>query len=105
MDVPLALFHAMTEVSEEVFRHSLSCLQTAELLYETRLFPEQTYTFKHRLLQEAIYESLPQRTRQQLHGRLAQLLTTRFPAMAQTQPAYLPLPAGEGRGEGPYMHD
>ncbi len=105
MDVPLALFHAMTEVSEEVFRHSLSHLQTAELLYETRLFPEQTYTFKHRLLQEAIYESLPQRTRQQLHGRLAQLLTTRFPEMAQTQPAYLPLPAGEGRGEGLCMHD
>lgn len=89
MDVPCSLFHAMTGVSEEVFRHNLGHLQTAELLYETRLCPEQTYTFKYRLLQEAVYASLPQHTRQQLHARLAQLLATRFPDLARTQPALL----------------
>src|SRR5439155_4783088 len=89
MEVPLALLRAMTEVAEEVFQHSLSHLQSAELLYETRLLPGQIYTFKHRLLQETTYESLPPHTRQQLHHRLAQLLTTRFPDLARTQPEWL----------------
>jgi len=89
MEVPLALLRAMAAVSEEVLQHSLSHLQSAELLYETRLGPEQTYTFKHRLLQETIYESLPPHIRQQQHHRLVQLLTTRFPDLARTQPEWL----------------
>jgi len=98
MEVPLVLLRAMTEVSEEVFQHSLSHLQSAEVLYETRLCPEQTYTFKHRLLQETIYASLLPHTRQQLQHRLAQLLTTRFPDLARTQPEWLERHyAGAGR--------
>jgi len=89
MEVPLALLRAMAAVSEEVLQHSLSHLQSAELLYETRLGPEQTYTFKHRLLQETIYESLPPHIRQQQHHRLVQLLTTRFPDLARMQPEWL----------------
>ena len=36
--------------------------------------PEATYTFKHALVQEAAYESLLKRTRQQLHGRVVDVL-------------------------------
>ena len=38
----------------------LSHLQAAEFLYETRLFPEHEYTFKHALTQQVAYETLLQ---------------------------------------------
>ena len=49
----------------------------------------QRYTFTHGLLQEVVYQSLLRPTRQQLHAHLAQVLTTRFPEVGETQPALL----------------
>src|SRR5262249_55661790 len=49
-------------------------LQAAEFLYETRLFPEQVYTFKHALTHEVAYGSLLQERRRVLHGRIIEAL-------------------------------
>ena len=49
LEVPFALLQAIAETSEEALHRSLAHLQTAEFLYETRLFPEREYTFKHDL--------------------------------------------------------
>ena len=57
-EVPLALLQAVAEVSEELLRLGLTHLQAAEFLYETRLFPEHEYTFKHALTQQVAYETL-----------------------------------------------
>jgi hypothetical protein len=54
------LLQAMAEAPEEVLRPELSHLQAAEFLYETRLFPEHEYTFKHALTQQVAYETLLQ---------------------------------------------
>jgi len=57
-EVPLALLQAIADCSEEALHRSLTQLQGAEFLYETRLFPEREYTFKHALTHEVAYSSL-----------------------------------------------
>ena len=49
-------------------------LQAAEFLYETRLFPELDYTFKHALTHEVAYGSLLQERRRVLHARIVEAL-------------------------------
>ena len=73
-EVPLPLLQAVAEVPEEVLRLGLSHLQAAEFLYETRLFPEHEYTFKHALTQQVAYETLLQERRRALHARIVEAL-------------------------------
>ena len=47
-----------------------AALQAAEFLYETALFPELEYTFKHALTQEVAYGGLLQERRRALHARI-----------------------------------
>src|SRR5262249_8010105 len=51
-EVPLLLLHAIANVPEVVLPRHLTALQSAEFLYETHLFPEHEYTFKHALTHE-----------------------------------------------------
>jgi predicted ATPase/class 3 adenylate cyclase len=69
-DVPYALLAAIAEESEEVLRRGLAHLQEAEFLYETSLFPELDYTFKHALTHDVAYGSLLQERRRALHARI-----------------------------------
>src|SRR4029453_17649108 len=57
-DVPVALLQALVPDREGDLRRGLAHLQAAEFLYETRLFPELEYTFKHALTHEVAYASL-----------------------------------------------
>ena len=59
-EVSLPLLQGVAEVPEDVMYHGLAHLQAAELLYETRLFPEREYTFRHALTHEVAYGSLLQ---------------------------------------------
>jgi tetratricopeptide (TPR) repeat protein len=72
--VPLALLQAIAEGREESLRLGLAHLQAAEFLYETRLFPEIEYTFKHALTHQVAYESLLQERRRTLHTRIVEAL-------------------------------
>jgi tetratricopeptide (TPR) repeat protein len=67
-EVPLALLQAIADLSEEALHRSLTQLQGAEFLYETRLFSEREYTFKHALTHEVAYGSLLQERRWVLHA-------------------------------------
>jgi predicted ATPase len=86
--VPLPLLQAIAEVPEAALHRGLAHLQAAEFLYETRLFPERAYTFKHALTQQVAYQSLLTRTRQRYHQQLAQVLAAQ-PETAETQPELL----------------
>jgi tetratricopeptide (TPR) repeat protein len=66
-EVPVPLLQTIAELSEEALRRSLAHLQAAEFLYETRLFPDPVYTFKHALTHEVAYGSLLQERRRVLH--------------------------------------
>jgi class 3 adenylate cyclase/tetratricopeptide (TPR) repeat protein len=74
MEVPLALLRAIAECSETALHRSLAQLQGAEFLYETHLFPEHAYTFKHALTHEVAYSSLLQERRRTLHARIVEAL-------------------------------
>jgi len=50
--VSVSLLQAIADVPDAALQHHLAHLQAAEFLYETRLFPEREYTFKHALLRE-----------------------------------------------------
>jgi class 3 adenylate cyclase/tetratricopeptide (TPR) repeat protein len=73
-EVPLPLLQAIAELPDKVLHGSLSHLQAAEFLYETRLFPEREYTFKHALTHEVAYGSLLLARRRGLHARIVEAL-------------------------------
>jgi tetratricopeptide (TPR) repeat protein len=69
-EVPFTLLQAIAEASEEALHRGLEHLQAAEFLYETHLFPERAYTFKHALTHEVAYGGLLQERRRALHTRI-----------------------------------
>jgi tetratricopeptide (TPR) repeat protein len=73
-EVPLALLQAVTDAPEAALPLSLTHLQAAEFLYETRLFPEVAYTFTHALTQQVAYEMLLQEQRRARHTRIVAAL-------------------------------
>jgi tetratricopeptide (TPR) repeat protein len=66
--------HAIAELPEDALQRGLARLQAAEFLYETRLFPEREYTFKHALTHEVAYGSLLLERRRVLHARIVESL-------------------------------
>jgi len=75
-EVSLPLLQAIAEVPEETLHRGLTHLQAAEFLYETRLFPEREFTFKHALTHEVAYGGLLQERRRGLHARIVEILET-----------------------------
>jgi class 3 adenylate cyclase/tetratricopeptide (TPR) repeat protein len=75
-NVPLTLLQAIAETSEEELRRGLAHLQSAEFLYETSLFPDLEYTFKHGLTYQVAYNSLLQERRKALHARIVEAIET-----------------------------
>src|SRR5262249_42949858 len=75
-EVPLPLLHHIAELPEDALYRGLVHLQGAEFLYETRLFPDQVYTFKHALTHEVAYSSLLQERRRALHAQIVAALET-----------------------------
>jgi tetratricopeptide (TPR) repeat protein len=75
-EVPLALLQTIAEEHVEVLHRGLAHLQTSEFLYETQLFPDQVYTFKHALTHEVAYNSLLQERRRVLHAQIVEALET-----------------------------
>jgi cytochrome P450/class 3 adenylate cyclase/tetratricopeptide (TPR) repeat protein len=73
-NVPFSLLQAISENSETELRGMLAHLQAAEFLYETSLFPELEYTFKHALTQEVAYNALVLETRRALNARIVDVL-------------------------------
>jgi class 3 adenylate cyclase/tetratricopeptide (TPR) repeat protein len=73
-EVPWPLLQAIADTTDEVLYRSLAQLQAAEFLYETSLFPERAYTFKHALTHEVAYESLLHERRRTLHAHLVEAL-------------------------------
>jgi class 3 adenylate cyclase/tetratricopeptide (TPR) repeat protein len=78
-EVPFALLQAIANMPEEVVHRGLEYLQAAEFLYETRLFPEHVYTFKHALTHEVAYGGLLQERRHALHARIVTALEALAP--------------------------
>jgi predicted ATPase len=77
-EVPLALLQAIAALPEDALHRGLARLQAAEFLYETSLFPELVYTFKHALTHEVGYGSLLQEQRRTLHAGIVEASETLY---------------------------
>jgi tetratricopeptide (TPR) repeat protein len=77
-EVPWPLLQAIADAPEEALYRSLAHVQAAEFLYETSLFPERVYTFKHALTHEVAYGGLLRERQRLLHGRIVAVIDQRY---------------------------
>jgi class 3 adenylate cyclase len=75
-DVPFILLQAIAELPDDALRRGLDHLQAAEFVYETRMFPDVEYAFKHALTHEVTYGGLLQERRRHLHARIVDAIET-----------------------------
>jgi class 3 adenylate cyclase/energy-coupling factor transporter ATP-binding protein EcfA2 len=90
------VLQAIGVLEESKLRDGLGRLVEAELLYQRGRPPRARYIFKHALIQEAAYQSLLKRTRQQHHRQVAELLESKFPEIVEAQPELLAHHYAEG---------
>jgi class 3 adenylate cyclase/predicted ATPase len=83
------LLAAVAALDEPTLRAELAKLVQAEILYPKGKPPQCTYTFKHALLEDALYNGLVKSRRQQFHARIAEAMTAQFPHIVETQPELL----------------
>ena len=84
-----ALLAAVAAESANSLEASLARLAASELITISGELPDETYSFKHALVRDAAYATLPRAKRQRLHGRIADALEKSFPSTAETQPELL----------------
>jgi DNA-binding winged helix-turn-helix (wHTH) protein/predicted ATPase len=85
-DFSYDMLRALAPVEEEQLHHGLGQLVEAELLYQRGLPPHVRYIFKHALVQETAYQSLPASQRQLLHRHAAELLEQQLAKAVETPP-------------------
>jgi predicted ATPase len=83
------LLTAVSASPEAELEAALDRLVAAELVFSRGTPPEASFSFKHALVRDAAHESLLKAQRQQLHGRIARVLETRFPETVETEPELL----------------
>ena len=88
-DFAYEMLRAITALDEPRLRDVLGLLVEAELLYQRGRPPRARYMFKHALIQDAAYQSLLRRTRQQYHRQVAELLESNFVDTVEASPELL----------------
>ncbi|HET8578491.1 MAG TPA: adenylate/guanylate cyclase domain-containing protein, partial [Methylomirabilota bacterium] len=88
-EVPFRLLQVLADLPEPSLRLGLARLRDAELVYETALFPEPEYTFKHALTHEVAYASLLQERRRAIHARVVEAFEALYPERVGEQANWL----------------
>src|SRR5262245_20200256 len=72
--VPYTLLQASAGLTQEELSRGLAELREGEFLYESRVFPDVEYSFKHALTHEVAYGSLLGERRRSLHRRCVDVI-------------------------------
>jgi class 3 adenylate cyclase/tetratricopeptide (TPR) repeat protein len=80
------LLTTLTRQSPATLLRHLEALVATGLLQPREAEDAPHYQFRHALLRDAAWQSLPRSARRQLHQRIAQALVEHFPEVAGTQP-------------------
>jgi class 3 adenylate cyclase len=88
-DVPLVLLRAIAGLDDTTLHAGLAELRAAEFLYETPLFPDVEYTFKHALTHDVAYSSLLGDRRRQLHAAIVDAMERLHPERLTEQVEFL----------------
>jgi predicted ATPase len=73
-DFAFGLLGEIADADVDTVQRGLANLQAAEFIYETRLFPDREYTFKHALTHDVAYGGLLAERRQLLHANIVQAI-------------------------------
>jgi TOMM system kinase/cyclase fusion protein len=80
---------AVAPLEQADLQIALDALVESELVHRRRRINGDIYTFKHALVQETAYDSLPKRTRKQYHARIAEVLEHSFGDLVRQRPEVL----------------
>jgi len=83
------LLRATVEMPDSQLRQALDLFVASGLIFQEGEIPLATYHFKHALVQEAAYSTLPKKPRRVLHARIAKTLESRFPERVKMEPELL----------------
>jgi class 3 adenylate cyclase/predicted ATPase len=86
---PHMLLAAVVRKPKEELDSDLDRLIAAGLLFRHGTPPHANYLFKHALVQDAAYSTLLREPRRELHARIADILESQFPEIAESQPELL----------------
>ncbi len=84
-DVAFAQLSAVSGLKEDALRAELTRLVDAEILV-ARPGPQDTFSFRHTLIQEAAYSSLLRSDRREHHAQIAKIIVEKFRHTADEQP-------------------
>jgi class 3 adenylate cyclase/tetratricopeptide (TPR) repeat protein len=80
------LIRVVSGVSDDELRQHLDRLSQSELASVHGDPPSSVYTFKHALIQDTIYSTLPKSERTQVHERIFTALQEKFPEISAARP-------------------
>jgi class 3 adenylate cyclase/predicted ATPase len=83
------LLDAVARVSQATLLEGLERLVRSDLLGQRGAPPQSRYIFKHALIRDAAFQSVLNARKRELHERIAEVLVSRFPEVAETEPELL----------------
>ena len=83
------LLQATVEAPDSQLRNALDLFVASGLIFQEGEIPLAKYHFKHALVQEAAYSTLPKKPRRLLHARIAKALESRFAERVKMEPELL----------------
>jgi class 3 adenylate cyclase/predicted ATPase len=83
------LLQATVEMPDSQLRQALDRLVASGLIFQEGEIPLATYHFKHALVQDAAYSTLPKKPRRVLHARIAKALERQFAERVTREPELL----------------
>ena len=83
------LLRATVEVPDSQLKQALNRFVASGLIFQEGEIPLATYHFKHALVQDAAYSTLPKKPRRVLHARIAKTLERHFAERVKMEPELL----------------
>ncbi|MGE3978430.1 MAG: adenylate/guanylate cyclase domain-containing protein, partial [Nitrospira sp.] len=83
------LLQATVNVTDDQLNSALDVFVASGLIIQEGERSLSRYRFKHMLVQEAAYNTLPKKSRRLLHARIAKTVEEKFPERAQLEPELL----------------
>jgi class 3 adenylate cyclase/predicted ATPase len=83
------LLRGVVDVTESQLKNALQLFVESGLIFQEGEIPAAKFQFKHTLLQEAAYSTLPKKSRRSLHARIAETLESKFAERVKGEPEVL----------------
>lgn len=83
------VLRATVEMPDSQLRNALDLFVESGLIFQEGEIPLATFHFKHALVQDAAYSTLPKKPRRLLHARIAKALESRFAERVKMEPELL----------------